>query len=190
MAVRFYVVPKIGTGTDVDRFRPKYVSAFPVKWAAVDYGMEATFLVGADVDATQHTSISSNADVITIPANLDSTIGANLTTVQNALDSLKIPSDWVTSGMTYRTVIALVIKLFKILQRLHGRWLTTIFESGITLSTTFSQLTQAQRDRLQDVATSFGIDTSGVTGTTTIRQALKLLAQQLQGCALMGEVFA
>lgn len=152
--------------------------------------MEPTFLVGADVDATQASSIAANGDVTAIPASLDAQIGANLGAVQTALDALRIPSDWVTSGMTYRTLVGLVIKIFKVLQRLHGRWQTTIFESGITLSTTLAELTQGQRDHLQDVADSFGIDSSAATGTTTIRQVLRVLAQQLGGCTLMGELFS
>ncbi len=193
MAVRFYVVPKIGTGggstVTRDAFRPKYIEAIGVTWAAVNYGAEATFLVGADVSAAQHASISANADVTSIPANLDTQVGANLTATQNALEALNIPADWVTAAHTYRQIITLVVKLFKVLQRLNGRWQQTIFEAGITLSTTMAELTQNQRDRLQDVADSFGINNSGVTGTTTIRQTLRILAQQLPGCTLMGELF-
>lgn len=186
MAVRFYFVPKAGASP----VKPKYIGDLGVTWASVDYGQEQTYLVGADVTTAQHNSISANADVTSVPANLDNQVGANLATVQAALENLKIPADWITSGMTYRQILSLIIKLFRILQRLLGRWATTIFEAGITLATTMAELTQAQRDRLQDVADSFGIDTSNVTGATTIRQALRFLAQQLPGCVLMGETFA
>jgi len=32
MAIRFYLVPKIGTGANLDPYRPKYVAALGVRW--------------------------------------------------------------------------------------------------------------------------------------------------------------
>lgn len=191
MAIRFYVVPKIGDGlTPATAFRPKYISDLGSPYSAIDYGLENTFLVGVEVTAAQNTTLSANIDVIAIPADVDSAIGLTaLSTVKSRLESLNVPSDWVTQTHTYRDVIRLVGKLFQYMQRFHARQLRVFFESGITLDTRVNQLTAAQRTAMNDAAVSLGLDTSVVTNTMTLRQALRLLGQQMPSFVLAGETF-
>lgn len=192
MAVRFYLVPKIGSGTALDPFRAKYVTDFipPVRNSGLDYGIfEPTFFVGADVTAGQHAGVIANSDVTAIPLNLDSQIGANLAAVQAALEGLKIPAHWVTAADTYRHVIAITLKIFRYVQRFTAQQVHNFWGQGYTLDTTFSALTQAQRNALQAAADSFGIDTSSITGSSTIRQGLVIIAQQLPASVCMGETF-
>jgi hypothetical protein len=191
VALRFYVVPKIGTGaTPTDAIRPKYIGDLAVPWSAMNYGLEETFLVGANVTGAQHTTINGNIDVISIPQNLDSAIGlVALSTVKDRLESLHVPSDWVTSDHTYRDVVRIVGKLFLYMQRFHGQQLTKFFQSGVTLDTRVNQLTAAQRTAMLEAAQSLGLDTSVATNTMTLRQALRLIVQQLPSFSLAGQTF-
>jgi hypothetical protein len=194
-SVRFYVVPKIGTGSSKDSFRPKYIHPIenqpPIgAYGAMDYGLEDTMLVGVNVTPTQHTTLASNLDVIAIPADLDSTIGLTaLTTVQSKLEGLHVPAGWVTQANTYRQVVSAVGKLFMFMQRFEAQQLRVFFESGVTLDTRINQLTQAQRTALTDAAISMGLDVSSITGPMLIRQALKILGDQIPSFGLAGETF-
>lgn len=193
MALRVYLVPVIGgSGAVGDSRRPKYLtadtltdqrwtSAIAGMWRVMDYGDEPVMLVVADVTPTEHATITANADAIAAPADLTTLIGPNLSTVQNALEGLNIPTEWITATMTYRTVLRWVSRLFMFHQRFQGLLGGRFFPPGITLNSTVGDLTANQRQRVQQAAASFGISTAGITVATTIRVALKLLADQLPG---------
>ena len=191
MAKRFYVVPKTGDGSSPENsIRPKYIGDGDVPYGAMDYGLEETYLVGAEVTSEQHTLLASQLDVTAIPADLDGLIGLTaLSTVQSKLEGMYIPADWVTTSHTYRDVIRLTGKLFLYMQRFHGRQLRKFFEGGIALDTRVNQLTQAQRQAMEDAAVSLGLDVSGITGPMLLRQALKILADQIPPFVLFGETF-
>jgi hypothetical protein len=145
----------------------------------MDYGNEPTMLVAAEVTNAEHTAIAANADVIVVPANLDNTIGANLATVQAALESLNIPADWITAGMTYRAVLKWIARLFLICQRFQGLAGGRLFPAGITLASTVGDLSASVRQKLTQGAQSLGLDTSNITLATTMRAALKDLGNQM-----------
>lgn len=188
MALRFYFTPK--TTDSKGGVRPKYIQTLGADGSWMDYGLEDALLVGLNVTDQQHSDLTLNSDVISIPPDIDSTIGLTaLTTVQNKMEGMHIPATWVTTSHTYRQVIAVVGRLFQFMGRFHAVNLITLFESGVTLDTRINQLTQIQRNRLTSTATQFGIDTSGITGTTTIRQALKSVADQMPPFSLEGITF-
>src|SRR3990167_6875117 len=56
-----------------------------------------------------------------------------------------------------------------------------LLDGSINLDMTVSQIPADTRTWLQDVAGEFGLDYSGVTGSTTLRDLLKLLADQMSG---------
>src|SRR3954469_11581835 len=92
--VRYYVVPKVPGGPLPGGFVPKYIP-LTVQWQAMDYGLENTYLVGANVTDAQHASFSSNIDVISIPPNLDGAIGlVAVDQIRAGLSSLRVPFDW------------------------------------------------------------------------------------------------
>lgn len=192
MAVRFYLLPLqpasgIGAIADGNYARPKYVLEAGVsRCDCAPYGLETTYLVAADVTGAQHTALAANGDVTALPLDIDQQIGGNLAAVQSALEALRIPAGWVTSGMTYHTVLAVVRRLFAFLQRFGGISRKSIFDAGITLDSTISQLTQNQRNVLQAAADAFAIDTSTITGATTIRQALKIVSDQMPPVTMFG----
>lgn len=185
MAIRFYLMPKIGTGLGDDPFRAKYVNSglMPTsgRYQAIDYGKEDWFLVAVDVTASEHTAIAANADVTAVPANLDNTIGGALATVQAALELANIPAHWATSGMTYRTLVKWTIRILLLMQRFRGLDPSALrlFLGGITLDGTVGDIPATPRRRLNNAALSFGLDTSSITLATTIREALRILGQQM-----------
>ena len=191
MALRFYVIPRVGTGTREEPFIPSYVKELGItEVGAVDYGLEDTYLVGANVTPEQHSALAENLDVVSIPLNLDANVTLTaLPRVQEALEGLHVPSDWVTTNHTYRDVIRVVGKLFKFMQWFNGTHARKFFESEVTLDTRVNQLTQAQRNAILNVATAHGIDTSEVTGTMLLRRVLRIIFQQMPSFTLMGETF-
>jgi len=185
MAIRFYLVP-IET-VDGNKRGPKYllwrftesIAPLDVRWSGMDYGLEPVILVWADVDAVQHTTLSTNVDVISIPANIDATITAGvLPAVKSALEALNVPAGWVTTGHTYRQVLRIVAGLFQFAQRHHGVHLERLFSGGFDLNTQFNTLPLAVRQRLVATANSLNYDTLDLSGSSTIRQILKNLADQ------------
>lgn len=191
-SLRFYIVPEFRDPILLARV-PKYIGASdaPIaQWQARDYGLDQVFAVGAFVTAAQHTAIASNIDVIAIPAQLDSAIGlVALSTVQDRLESLRVPAGWVTAQHTYRDVLRVTLRIFNFMGRFHAREGRTFFESGITLETRMNQLTAGQRAALTSAADSFGLDTSAVTNTSTVRQVLKLIADEMPAVTIFNEVF-
>ena len=149
-----------------------------IRWYWERFVWENHGIVAADVTDAQHALISAQTDVIAIPA-LDSTI-PNATArnrVRNILEAGNIPGTWVTVGMTYRQIVRTVLSIWRFANRYisKGGW---IFIGGITLDTTWAEIPAAAQQRLRDAAVEFGLDYSGVTGTTTIRQLLKGMADQ------------
>lgn len=182
MAIRVYLMPIVGTGMgSSDPRRPKYVNTFlSFTWDMVDYGLEPVCLVGiTDVSPAIHTSLTSNPDVTALPADLTQNIGAQLTLVQNALSAMNIPEDWVKVGFSYVQVLRVVALVFLFMQRLHATLPgVRLFDTGVTLATRINQLPANVKTALATTATSLGFDTNGLTGPTTLRVALKAMADQ------------
>lgn len=186
--MNFYIVPKIGTGSPTDTYRPKYVGDLAgVAWSAMDYGLDDTFLVGAQTDATQHATLTGYGDVLAVPP-LDEVVGGNptLNRVKNSLEQRSIPAHWLTAGTSWRVALGTVGRFCLILQRLHGRHGRRLFEPGMTLDTTLSAPVLTE---LQDVGASFALQTSALSTSTVVRDALTLLGDQLPPFRLAGETF-
>ena len=179
MAFRLYLVPVVGTGSSsADARRPKYFDAFTSGWAANGYGLEPHMLVAADLSGADDTSLTANADVTALPFYLGDTLTAGqVTATQTALESRNLPAGWVTTAFTWRAVLRVVLGVFHFMQRYHNvSGGQRLFLAGVDLERTLGSLPQQVRDDLQATANSFGYDTSPLTGGNTIRQALKLLA--------------
>lgn len=188
MTWRIHLMPMVGTGSSrFDPRVPKYKNEFGAfHWQGpVDYGSQDACFVALDADATTHSTLSAHADVLTVPANLDSnpTAGA-VTTTQNALEALSIPAGWVNTSLTWRTIVRVVIGMFVLNQRYWvisgnelGNGRRSIFDN-VNLNSTVSQIPAQARAWLDAAAASMNLDTSGITGSTTIRQMLQIFGQQ------------
>lgn len=185
MAIRFYLLPIESNGNARGpkyfpwRYDPDPPALIQATCSNMDFGLVPTMLVAADVTPAQHTTLSANADVTSIPQNIDATITAGaLSAVRAALENLKIPGNWATTGNTYREVLRMVAGLFQFAQRHQGLHGQTIIPDNINLNMTWGNIPQAWQQNLQATADSFGYDYSQVTGSTTVRVILKNLADQ------------
>jgi hypothetical protein len=160
------------------RFSAPVVGLEGVAWTWETYKLERMGIVVADVTPAQDTLLTAQANVIKIPA-LDNTIPsvAVRNQVQTVLETFDIPAQWVVVGMSYRTILRIVLGIF----RFHGRLIVLLqrrFWNGtISLDTTVSQLSTNVVTYLQEAANHFGIDYSFVTGTTTIRELFRLMGE-------------
>ena len=167
---------------------PKYVHSVGVNWAMMDFGLEPTAIVCADVTAGQHTQLAGQADVTAIPADLDSQIGGALATVAAELEALNLPSDWVNATHTYRFVLQMVTGVIRVAQRVHGIRGTNgrLFPAGKTLDTQYNQLAPGIQSALVQAAAGMGIDHSSLTNTSTLRAILRTFGNQLPPISLLG----
>lgn len=174
----FYILPMAGTGALADPFRPKYSLGATWQWVPTprEWG-----IAWADSTPAEQAALALNADVIVVPA-LDNTIA--LTATKNALEALNVPAQWLTAGMTYRTVLRVLVGIASYIQRCDG--LGQVVTLAGNLDRTFSSLSAGVRNTLSAAADSLGLDRTGISGTTTLREALRIIGQQFaqRGVAL------
>jgi hypothetical protein len=144
-----------------------------------DYGNEPWCLVGIlNIDTSTNTSLVSNADCTALPTDLNLLVGGAHTTVTTNLESVNIPGTWVTSANSWRDVVLFVGAACQYAQRFQGlvggRW----FTGAITLDSTYGSLPVGARNGILTAALSFGFVTTGITGSSTLRQIITSAAQQ------------
>lgn len=192
----FYLVPRFGDGlTPRTAFRPKYfVDATGRSLIAsgqfvnIPYGLEPVVLVVANTTDAEHAAISANLDVLAFPRATDDPVSAiELNELQSRLEALKFPAQWITTSLSRRRVLRTVLQLCQFFTRYAVLESGTPFAGGATLTTRFNQLTVAQREAIQRVATNFGIDASGMGGATTLASALKTIADQMPVPRIVGD---
>ncbi|MCB9135151.1 MAG: hypothetical protein H6636_06980 [Anaerolineales bacterium] len=188
MTIRYYLVPVEEVVQGEITFRgPKYfrwrfgtgtiepIVEGEAQW--LDYGLRPTMLVCANVSVADHAILAAAIDVTDVPQNIDNTISAAaLQAVQDALENLKVPGTWVTTSHTYRLVLRAVAGLFSFAQRYHEMWNEQLVENNVDLGMLWQNVPLAKRQKIQGTADALNIDYSPVTGTWTIRQILKFLA--------------
>jgi len=190
--VRFFLDP-IFVATDGSQLPKYFAYGDPNRLVRVNtqtryYGEEPLMLVAADVDDTQSALIASQPDVTKFADDLDQQLGADLDTMQTALETLKLPAQMLTATTTHRQVLRGISGVFQIAQCMAGKGFN-IFAGGVTLSTTLGSLPTAARQALTNCATTLGFDTTGITLSSTIRQVLTAIVQQATPSAMMGVQF-
>jgi len=196
--VNIYIVPK-AKAADRNKFGPKYLGWFgnpttlpsceTINWQAKSYGEYDVILVAAVASAAQHTDISAQSDVFSFPAVLTANISAaDVTTLQGILEAANLPAHWVTTSLTYKAIIRVIRGFFAIASRYAGLGGTGLL-SGIGLDATVSQIPVQKRQLLIQAVESMKIDASDITGTMTIREALRTLAVKFPPFSLMGARF-
>lgn len=162
-----YLKSRSGTGT------------IEAAYSLMPFGNEPWGLLAADLTSQQDTDLMANADVSSIPLTFDSNLTAGqVTAVVNKLETINVPAGWVNTGITWRQLLRTVMGLFQFSQRFAGITGKEIFQAGVNLSLQFNQLSAANRQALIDTANTFGYDTSSLSGTSTLRQILKTMADQ------------
>jgi hypothetical protein len=193
MPIRAYIVPytrEFMPAPDdqtkgVWEMRAKYIQDMVgLKPTIRGYGAEGVALVVVDVSTLDHGIISGNADVLSFPENLDTSPNtANRNAAITALEARNIPAGWINAGITWRQILRAVAKIIRITKELDGgaNFIGRLFDNGRTFSTQFQDLPIGVRQRMIAYATEKGWDTSGLSSTSTLRQILKFLADQLPG---------
>jgi len=195
MTIRYYLMPAL----EVDNRRcPKYMfvdyadlnpAGLNVQWNAMDYGLMPVFLVRANVTIAQHAALAAQYDVIAVPENINNQIGAGLSQVQTALETLHIPAGWISFTNTYKEVLRTIACIFQFFQRLHGMFGEKLIDGAVNLNTEWADIPVEARINLRDVADSIRLDYSSVVATTTVRQILKMFADQYVKPILFGDTF-
>lgn len=164
------MLPIEGDGLRETAFRPKYVVTLG---ACRSLAFDGQALAWANLTAQQETDIAANSDAIVIPP-LDNTVAVVAT--QNELEAINIPAQWVQSGMTYRQVLKIIAGMYLLLQRMSGRGV--ILHLAGNLDKTLAQIPANTRNQLANAADDLGLDRSGITASTTVREALRIAGQQ------------
>lgn len=159
--------------------------------AAIQYGVEPYVLVSLP---GPNAALSAEADCITLPTNLAATLtAANVTTVQGYLATVNMPSAWVTTSLTWKQVVRMVAQLCVLVQWIIGQvGEASVFTSGVTLNTTIAAVkSTAPGSVLAKAAVRVAQSTdlfslAGITGTTTVGQALTSVAQQFANPIVFG----
>lgn len=199
MAIRFYLLPieQVVSGTSTLR-GPKYLPwrfdpdppalVSPASQRNMDYGMEPVMLAACDIADTEHATLAAQADVTSIPANLDSVIATvnARNTVRSRLEAFNIPANWVIVGVSYRQVLRCVMAIFGIAQRFNGLGMTRLVVPGVTMSTPYSDMPVAYRNALVQAIDELGYDRSGLTASSTLRDLLESIANQAAPAEMLG----
>lgn len=145
--------------------------------AMMPFGNEGHYLVAVEAEADVHTALAALPNVLALPEDLDSRI-TGVTALRSALEARNMPAHWITTSLTYRQALRGLAGMFQFAGIYHAETGLRLFRAGIDLTTRMNQIPAAERTRLTEVAAKTGLDTSGVAGTTTVRQLLKLLGDQ------------
>lgn len=183
MTVHLYFVPVVMP--DGERV-PKYVAGsaplVACNWGMMDYGLIDLAFLAADVTLAQHQTLFDQADVLSIDPrngtsrNLDGLATAGeVAALKSYLDTAGnfVPMAWATTADTRRAILRGVCGMFLFMQRLHGLSNSSPLTWGVTLATTWGQLTQQQRDWILQAAADIGYTGQTPANGTTLRTILK-----------------
>lgn len=187
MAFRLYLVPIIGAGIKGDARRPKYFAdgslASNPPWSGMDYGIERWMIVAADLSTADDLFVTGQTDGFAMPFDLSQPMTSQqVTNVQNKLEAINLPAGWIDTTFTWQSMLRIVLGILSFMQRfsaLNGN--ASLFPTGVTLGTRINQLSAAVVANLQQAAADMNLSTANISGTTTIRAALKDFGTQLQG---------
>ena len=182
MSAGIHIVAGEGAGTKADPRRPKYIPALGLSWTAMDYGAAPFFVVRADLSAAQETTLGLNADAFTVPA-LDVTLNAaQVTALQTRLEAVGIPAGWITTARTWRQVLRAIAAMCQLAQA------ANVSIAQANLDQTMSQIAVGTRNALQQAAIGMGFGIAEIQGSTTVRAALKILADQWTKRMKIGDI--
>jgi hypothetical protein len=190
MTVRYYVLPI--TRTVENQRGPKYFqwrfgAGINCPWSMKDYGLMDQCVVCADISDADHTALAANADVLSIPVNIDNTLNiVARNTARDYLESINVPAGRINTNDTYRSVLRSVLGIFLFLQRVTAIRGEAIDWVSVSLSMEWQNIPTAWRNAMMQAATEMGYSTNGVTSTTTLRTILKYMADQWTNPILFG----
>lgn len=196
MAIEFFLLPQIGSGTDNDPFRPKYAAG---DQSVRRYGMmrysRATDDVIAMIEADQLylDSIAAQSDATRIASTptLDEQVTPpQVNAIRSILEAAFIPEQFVNVGDTRRQIIRGICGMFIFSQRMSGQlgagWKAKAQSRGITLNSAWQDFPQIFRDEIATVIDSFGWTPGefGFNNATTLREIMQAVSERFESTAL------
>lgn len=185
--IRYYVMPiiTVPVGDRLVRI-PKYIfhegneGGVAVQlWSPMDYGLIDACIVACMLTQEQHEILVAEPDCVAAPEILDNAISEiAIPKVQQVLEALRIPADWVTSAYTYRQILRMMAGLFQFAQRHHGLHNEALIDNVDQLDITWSVIPADRKARILQTADSLGYVYTDVTSTWTVRRILKYLGDQ------------
>ena len=159
--IRWYIVP-----TEVVGYMraPKYFASrvnnqtgIVCTWKNLYYGKLNTVIVLAlDISLTDDIFLVTQSDVYAFPLNIDPVI-SDKAVLDNFLEPLYLPTDWITASSTYRELLHRLYSMFAFSNRYEiisgGQ---ALLGDTIDLSTRYRQLTTQQQAWFDAVILSFG----------------------------------
>lgn len=129
----------------------------------------------ADFDDTQHALVAADPEITSIPfASLDNTWNdftpAQRTAIGSRLEALAVPMDWIAVNTSVADLLRMATRV-----ALLGQMLKADALDDVSLDSTFGSLPAARRNRILAWSAANGVDTTGLTGSTTIRAMLRAL---------------
>ena len=210
MKYRVYLAPLIGTGTKQDPFRSllnSYIDPSAGDWFT-DYSnvFRKFSLVFCFASASAHAAIVSDQEVVAIsPLCADTTdlrlwlntsyadIGQPAEDkINQKLESFSIPADWIGPQHALRDVLRYALRFVTITQIAEGEKDSQLLQFiSNNLATTVSQISVSIRNRAQTWMQSHNLDTSWISGTTTVRAIIHFILSgiTLPTIKIFGEVF-
>jgi hypothetical protein len=188
--IRFYIMPiEVVDGTSRGpmylkwRFNPDGIDC---RWSMRDYGLIDAALVACDLTQAQHEQLMAEPDVATAPEDIDQNISdIAIPQIQQMMEALRIPADWVNTSYTYRAILRMIGGLFLFAQRYHGMHNERLIDSSTQLDLRWNQIPLARRQRILETADALGYDYSEVANTWLVRRILKYLGEQWGGTPIL-----
>jgi hypothetical protein len=187
MAIRFYLMPLIGTGRTQEARRPAYLTADLVgQQLYLDYGTEPVCLVRLEVSERQHARLRAYRDVLAAALPLSTPLGDTLAAVRAALDTFHIPSAWLTKAQTWQEVLRTLATLCQVAQYLQRVLPGRLFAVHVTLETPVGSLPVLLQAALQDLMATLAVARHTLPGTTLFGTVLTTLAAHVPGPIYLG----
>lgn len=180
--IRFYIMPIVFTN---NARGPKYLKwrenqgGIDCQWSMRDYGLIDAGLVACNLSQAQHEQLVAEPDVAAAPEDIGQNISEiAIPRVQQVMEALRIPADWVDSTYTYRAILRMIGGLFLFAQRHNGLHNEQLIDSVDQLDLRWNQIPPARRQRIVATADALGYDYGEVANQWTVRRILKHLGDQ------------
>ena len=192
MTQHYYFMPmeRIDLGEGGTIRGPKYFkwrgnpTGIDCPWSMIDYGMIDLAFVSADTTIADHQQIFDAADTLSVDPRNGNQRNLNATAAQGEIDALTayldtaahfVPMGWATVTDTRRAILRGVCGIFMFVQRVTTEAGSPPTEWGITLATTWAELTDQQRAWMRQAALTLGFPTNDPPAGTTMRQVLRFM---------------
>jgi len=155
------------------RFHPGLADLEGVRWAWVTYLLEDVGVLIADVTVEQRELLDTQAGVVAVP-DLDRTVETvpQQDRVRGLLEAVDVPGGWVNIGMTYRTIVRILLWIFTYHNRVVALIQRPVFAGDLDLEMTMAEIPAWIRDAMAQAAGEMGYDYGWVEPSTTLRELL------------------